>query len=35
VNDEEGKQSQKRVWDIIARELESVEPGCVKKILLE
>jgi hypothetical protein len=33
VTDEEGKQAQKCVWDDIANELESIEPGCVKKIL--
>jgi len=24
---------QQLVWDLIASELESIEPGCVKKIL--
>lgn len=33
VTDEKGIEGQKRVWDLIARELETVEPGCVKKIL--
>jgi hypothetical protein len=33
VTDEEGKQAQKRVWDDIANELDSIEPDCVKKIL--
>ena len=35
ITDEEGKVSQKRVWEVIAKELESIEPGCVKKILEE
>ena len=26
-------ESQKRVWDIIAKELEAAEPGCLGKIL--
>jgi len=33
IMDEEGKRSQRVVWDIIVRELESIEPGCVKKVL--
>jgi hypothetical protein len=33
VTDEEGKQAQKRIWDDIANELESIERGCVKRIL--
>jgi hypothetical protein len=35
ITDEEGKASQKHVWEIIAKELESVVPGCVKRILEE
>ncbi|GAB1312801.1 Short-chain dehydrogenase [Madurella fahalii] len=27
------KESQKRAWDVIAAELETVEPGCVSKML--
>jgi hypothetical protein len=33
ITDEEGKKSQKAVWEAIANELESIEPGCVKKVL--
>ncbi|KFY93115.1 hypothetical protein V498_04559 [Pseudogymnoascus sp. VKM F-4517 (FW-2822)] len=33
VTDEEGKKSQKILWDAIASELESVQPGCVKAIM--
>lgn len=33
VTDEDGKKSQKLVWELIANELESIEPGCVDKIL--
>ncbi|GAD92895.1 short chain dehydrogenase/reductase family oxidoreductase, putative [Paecilomyces variotii No. 5] len=33
ISDEEGKKSQKYVWELIATELESIEPGSVKKIL--
>lgn len=35
ITDEEGKQSQQYVWDLIATELESIESGCVKRILQE
>ncbi|OBT94465.1 hypothetical protein VE01_07240 [Pseudogymnoascus verrucosus] len=33
VTDEEGQKSQKLLWDAVAGELESVQPGCVKAIL--
>ncbi|PMD31033.1 NAD(P)-binding protein [Hyaloscypha variabilis F] len=33
VTDENGKQLQKRIWDDLARILNSVEPGCVDRIL--
>ncbi|KAF7865184.1 hypothetical protein EAF04_006161 [Stromatinia cepivora] len=33
VTDVDGKESQKLVWDAIASELETIEPGCVEKIL--
>jgi hypothetical protein len=33
VTDEHGKQLQKRIWDDLARILNSVEPGCVDRIL--
>ena len=33
ATDEEAKALQKRIWDDVAKELEAVEPGCVKKIL--
>ncbi|ESZ90721.1 putative short-chain dehydrogenase/reductase family protein [Sclerotinia borealis F-4128] len=33
ITDEEIKKSQKLVWDAIARELETIEPGCVERIL--
>jgi hypothetical protein len=33
MTNEEGKKSQQVVWEAIAKELESVEPGCVEKIL--
>ncbi|KIX04845.1 uncharacterized protein Z518_05716 [Rhinocladiella mackenziei CBS 650.93] len=33
VTNEEGKQAQKRVWDDIAKELDSLMPGCVKILL--
>ncbi|KAM0151088.1 hypothetical protein ACHAQE_004549 [Botrytis cinerea] len=35
VTDMDGKKSQKIVWDVIARELETIEPGCVEKIFKE
>jgi len=31
--DEDGTPMQKGVWDVIAKELETIEPGCVKRIL--
>lgn len=31
---DDGTAAQKQVWDVIASELESIEPGCVKKILV-
>lgn len=33
ITNEEGKKSQQLVWELIARELEDVEPGCVKKVM--
>ncbi|KAF7554444.1 hypothetical protein G7Z17_g2912 [Cylindrodendrum hubeiense] len=33
VTSEEGKQSQKLVWDVVAKELESAEPGCLQKLV--
>ncbi|OBT82420.1 hypothetical protein VE02_09390 [Pseudogymnoascus sp. 03VT05] len=33
VTDEEGQKSQKILWEAVASELESVQPGCVKAIL--
>ncbi|KFY90539.1 hypothetical protein V500_05143 [Pseudogymnoascus sp. VKM F-4518 (FW-2643)] len=33
VTDGEGKKSQKLLWEAIASELESVQPGCVEAIL--
>lgn len=33
ITDEEGQRSQKLMWEVIAKELEAVEPGCVKKML--
>ena len=33
LTDEEGKRSQKRVWEIITNELGSVELGCVNELL--
>ncbi|KFY40148.1 hypothetical protein V494_03621 [Pseudogymnoascus sp. VKM F-4513 (FW-928)] len=33
VTDEEGQKSQKLLWDAVASELESIQPGCVKAIL--
>jgi hypothetical protein len=35
IKGEEGKKSHEHVWKLIASELESIEPGCVKKILHE
>lgn len=35
VTDEEGIKLQKRAWNVIESELESIQPGCVKKILQE
>ncbi|KPM42943.1 hypothetical protein AK830_g3628 [Neonectria ditissima] len=35
VTDGEGRKWQKNLWDIVANELESIEPGCVKKLLSE
>ncbi|KAF4637286.1 hypothetical protein G7Y89_g800 [Cudoniella acicularis] len=33
ITDEDGQQAQKRIWYGLVKELESVEPGYVKKIL--
>ena len=33
AKDQEAKEVQKRVWDDVAKELESIQPGCVKKIV--
>ncbi|KAK7427770.1 hypothetical protein QQZ08_005708 [Neonectria magnoliae] len=33
VTDEEGSKWQKNLWDIIVKELETIEPGCVKEVL--
>jgi hypothetical protein len=33
VTDEEGKKWQQHSWEAIAEELESIEDGCVEKIL--
>ncbi|GIC86097.1 putative short-chain dehydrogenase/reductase family protein [Aspergillus udagawae] len=33
VTDEEGKKWQQHSWETIAEELESIEPGCVERIL--
>ncbi|RHZ53929.1 putative short-chain dehydrogenase/reductase family protein [Aspergillus thermomutatus] len=33
VTDEEGKKWQKHSWEIVAKELDSIEPGCVGKVL--
>jgi hypothetical protein len=33
AKDDEAKIVQKRIWDDLAKELESIAPGCVKKIL--
>ncbi|CAM1501274.1 Fc.00g104360.m01.CDS01 [Cosmosporella sp. VM-42] len=30
---DEGKRSQKRAWEVVAKELETIEPGCVTRIL--
>ncbi|KAK7414071.1 hypothetical protein QQX98_007103 [Neonectria punicea] len=35
VTDEEGRKWQKNLWDVMAKELETIEPGCVKKVLSE
>ncbi|KFX91016.1 hypothetical protein V490_06131 [Pseudogymnoascus sp. VKM F-3557] len=32
VTDEEGKKSQKVLWEAVAGELESIQPGCLKAI---
>lgn len=33
VTDEDGRRSGQRVWEVIVKELEIIEPGCVSKIL--
>lgn len=33
VTDEEAQKVQKRVWDDVAKELESTQPGCVKRVV--
>jgi hypothetical protein len=33
MTDEEGQKSQMRAWDVVAAELEAIEPGCLKKLV--
>ena len=33
AKDQEAKKVQKRVWDDVAKELDSIQPGCVRKIV--
>jgi hypothetical protein len=33
VTDEKGRQVQKRIWDDLTKILNSVEPGCVERVL--
>jgi len=33
VTDEEGRQLQKRIWEDLAKILDSVKPGCIEGVL--
>ena len=32
ANDEDAKKYQKIAWEAVEKELETIEPGCVKKV---
>jgi hypothetical protein len=33
MTDEDGQKFQRRAWDVVTAELETIEPGCVTRLV--